>query len=250
MNTALEPWIVKGPRRASVNSFGYGGSNAHAILEDAQGYLLSHGIEGSYRTIQSLISPELNLITDSNTNNGTNGKINGHADVQRDHHINGDAVQNLSDERARLFVLSTFDETAGLRQAKNLARYLREREDKADGVFLDNLTYTLNERRTPFAWKATVSATSTDELIGILEGDVKFVKSLKTPTLGFVFTGQGAQWCGMGKELMAAYPVFQKTIDKIGAYLTSIGAPFDVKGTPYSICRPLERLLMCFSCRR
>lgn len=31
-------------RRASVNSFGMGGSNAHVVIDDAHGYLISNGI--------------------------------------------------------------------------------------------------------------------------------------------------------------------------------------------------------------
>ena len=37
--TELTPWPVNGLRRASVNSFGYGGSNGHVILDDALNYL-------------------------------------------------------------------------------------------------------------------------------------------------------------------------------------------------------------------
>ncbi|UGY94915.1 type I polyketide synthase [Streptomyces gobiensis] len=35
--TAAEPWERRGPRRAGVNAFGFGGINAHAVLEETPG---------------------------------------------------------------------------------------------------------------------------------------------------------------------------------------------------------------------
>src|SRR5262249_50059167 len=35
VNTALTPWESDGPRRAGVSSFGLGGTNVHAVLEEA-----------------------------------------------------------------------------------------------------------------------------------------------------------------------------------------------------------------------
>ena len=273
--TRVESWNIEGPRRASVNSFGYGGSNAHAILEDAHGYLSSRGLKIPYRTTQSVLPTNSNASDDScpkcsadstiglidgspsskHSNSLSNGSINGlsngstnenreisvkktPASTENTHEFNGNigpkaverVLDNTENQATRLFVLSAVDEAAGKKQAKALANYLEERAKQSDDRFLDDLAYTLDERRSNFLWKAAISATSIGDLIEKLNAELVFSKGSKKPTIGFVFTGQGAQWCGMGRELLASYPVFRGAMERIGAKLTSIGAPFDLLG--------------------
>lgn len=250
------PWDVEGPRRASINSFGYGGSNAHAVIESARGYLNARGIKGSFRHFKSLRSQNektdvdetdmysstdyRNGVTETSTDtkkrcpNGTidlaeaNGKkINISIECHK-----GDSHNPVAEDaqRTRLFILSAFDEASGRRQIDSLLNYIDERIEIAGSKFLDDLAFTLNERRTKFIWKAAIQGNSMTDIKSSLSRSIKFEKSFKTPTVSFIFTGQGAQWCGMGRELLAAYPVFRKTIDRITEYLRSLNAPFDVTG--------------------
>ena len=47
---ACTPWPVEGLRRASVNSFGFGGSNSHVVLEDALNFLRLRGLKANHCT--------------------------------------------------------------------------------------------------------------------------------------------------------------------------------------------------------
>lgn len=48
-------------------------------------------------------------------------------------------------------------------------------------------------------------------------------KSITNPQLGFIFTGQGAQWAGMGRELML-YAVFRQSLSKSEQILLDMGS--------------------------
>src|SRR5262249_682625 len=53
-NLALPPhtmrWPSPGQRHVTVNSFGFGGANAHVILDDAYHYLTERGLVGNHNT--------------------------------------------------------------------------------------------------------------------------------------------------------------------------------------------------------
>ncbi|KAI0402410.1 putative polyketide synthase [Xylaria palmicola] len=224
--TELTPWPSDGLRRISVNSFGYGGSNAHVILDDAHHYLgvskLANG-----------------LTTNGITANGvtTNGHTtNGHA-------TNGHTPDPNHPEH-RLFVWSAQDKDGLQRIKKPLAEYIRAKtaqfqdQDGKMENFMANLAYTLSERRSRLQWKTFAVASSPKELADALdasgeENHAPAVQSSRTPRIGFVFTGQGAQWPRMGAELME-YSAFRESVEAADRHLR------EACGCPWS---PAEELL-------
>jgi acyl transferase domain-containing protein len=185
----VEFWPSESLRRASVNNFGYGGANAHAIIEDPT-YLI----------------PRAKQLT-----NGS----------------------HLGDERqSRIFTLSAKDEVAGRAMATNLRKYLSEMGETRDsGQLLDQLAYTLGQRRSHFSWNAAVPAKNLTDLTAALSPEeIKFKRTLREPRLGFVFTGQGAQWYAMGRELISLYPVFREALEETDNALHELGARWSLIG--------------------
>ena len=70
-------------------------------------------------------------------------------------------------------------------------------------VTLSDLSYTLSERRSHRFQRAyaVVQRASLDES-SLVFGK----KTPEAPRIGFIFTGQGAQWSKMGKELVETFP--------------------------------------------
>ena len=208
--TELTAWPTNGKRRISTNSFGYGGTNAHAILDDAYHYLHERGLSAPHHT--TVVSPE--------------HVINEQVSVM----TNGDVFHERSGPR--LFVWSAQDRDGLDRVKILLATYLEaeaaawkgEKED-VEGeeveALMSELAYTLSERRSRLQWKTYAIASSPEELSMALndhESTTLVAQSSRGPRLGFVFTGQGAQWPRMGTELLA-YKTFNESVRAAETYL-------------------------------
>lgn len=184
--TAL-PWPKAEVRRASVNSFGYGGSNAHVVLEEPKRL-----VGDAKTTFVSSISQD-----------------------------NDDFFGEDEPKSTRPFTLvfSANDESSLQAYCKKMRQYLMNPSIK---VTLPDLAYTLAERRTHHYNRAYVVAQSTalDEAAFVFQK-----KSTETPRVGFVFTGQGAQWSRMGKSLVENFPTASLLLRHLDDVLQSTPNP-------------------------
>ncbi|RAR00022.1 polyketide synthase PksJ [Stemphylium lycopersici] len=253
----LEPvaWPSNGPRRASVNSFGYGGTNAHVVLDDALSFLRQWGVEGRHCT-EELFEDEENSQTlsrlTSASSTGTGPSIGNYSDIALsdhtppsstiDHHDTNASHGVIQSSNLQLLVLSAFDERSVNRFSTALQKWISS-HSKLDNrhQLLQDLAYTLVEKRTSFPWKSFCVA-STNATAGLKWSAPARAKP--TPNICFVYTGQGAQWYGMGRELLQ-YDVYRKSILEADQYLRSLGSSWSLIKEDVAIHQPERSQPIC-----
>lgn len=179
-------WPAGKPKRASVNSFGYGGSNAHAVLDATETVFQGTGPKhlSSYS-----INPE---------------------DFFADPPVY---------TRPYTLVLSANSEKSLRANADALAKHLA---NPAVSLTLPDLAYTLSERRSRHFHRAYIITQSQT----LDTGDFVYGKrNVDAPRIGFVFTGQGAQWPQMGKDLVDGVPLARSYLKHLDDVLQSLPKP-------------------------
>ncbi|KAI1751503.1 polyketide synthase [Xylaria castorea] len=245
-------WPQPGLRRMSINSFGVGGSNAHVVLDDALHFLRNYHLVGRHRSsltpnVSRLLSlPHVNGDNydkhlyhvngsggnDNKTKNDhcyLNGTRNQKADVEaRDEETNG----NMAISRSRLFVWSSHDQAGVLRVRDLLNEYIDKRSKHLvsptkRSCFMRDLNYTLAIKRTHHGWRSFATADSSSSLQNALALKPVATRTIPEPRLAFIFTGQGAQWAAMGRELMS-YSVFQQSLYEADRYLGKLNCSWSL----------------------
>ena len=149
-------------------------------------------------------------------------------------HINGTAdLDSTATHRGtpRVYVLSAFEKVSVGMQKKSLAAYLKARMELHEPDIMQDLAFTLAQRRSLHTWRVAIPASSQTDLIDSLEGDDFHPYRSSTPLrLGFLFTGQGAQWHAMGRELIRDYPVFASALQDADGILRNLGAKWSLLG--------------------
>lgn len=130
-----------------------------------------------------------------------------------------------------VFIVSAKDASSAESSVRRLADHLGTVVGSDKEPSLSDLAFTLNERRTRLPWIVTFRARTLPELVEFgRQHGIKPTRSMKTHRLGFVFNGNGAQWRGMGRELLAAYPVFAHTFHLADAELKKLGESWSLRG--------------------
>lgn len=243
--TELTALPTYGPRRVSVNSFGYGGTNAHIILEEAASTTSilqangwepkSNGVNGNH------VTEATNGITahTEHKNNGRNGNhvapepsdVNGsfqtNANGLNGNHVasNGTSDEPHTSPTPELFVLSARSEISLQTMVENLQKWTSAQDDAA---YFHDLAYTLSAHRTLMQFRFSTAAATHEDLIASLSHKPRLTKAANSVRSVFLFTGQGAQWYGMGRELMASHAVFKESMVLSDKILKDLGADWSL----------------------
>ncbi|KAI2470151.1 ketoacyl-synt-domain-containing protein [Annulohypoxylon bovei var. microspora] len=210
------PWPVEGLRRASINCFGFGGTNAHIIMDDAANYMAERGLIAHHNTTIPGEWPY------------HDAKAILFEDPMRESAMADRGIEiPCRDSQSHLYVFSAHEQKVLTQMLEDHECHVAERAELLPANLMENLAYTLGCRRTKMPWRASVTAQNATELVGKLV-DLRpsdFVRALdeKATRLAFVFGGQGAQWFAMGRELLA-FDIFLKLIMEADSYLQTKSA--------------------------
>jgi phthiocerol/phenolphthiocerol synthesis type-I polyketide synthase C len=170
-----QPWPPgEQPRFAGVSSFGFGGTNAHLVLEEA---------------------PRRKPISN---------------EIERPLHVLALSAKSAFALRG---IAGRFERHLATHTAESLA----------------DVCFSANAGRTHFALRLAAIAGSPaqlrEQLAAFIAGreasglQSKHVQSKNAPKVAFLFTGQGSQYPGMGRQLYETQPTFRKTLDRCAEIL-------------------------------
>ncbi|MEU8782734.1 type I polyketide synthase, partial [Streptomyces sp. NPDC048637] len=203
------------PRRAAVSSFSISGTNAHTILEQAPQDREQAAVDREQTPQDREQIPE--------------DREQAPQDREQTPEDREQATEAAASHRppARLphipWVLSARSADALRAQAGRLLAHLDTHTD----VDPHDLAYSLATSRSAFEHRAVVLGTDLAELRSRLtalaeDGPAAAEVVTGSPVRGktaFLFTGQGAQRLGMGRELYEAFPAFKDAFDTVCAHL-------------------------------
>lgn len=184
------PWPSGGePRRAGVSSFGISGTNAHVILEEAPAPVPARSAASSVMVEEGSLSED-----------------------------DGDELSG------RLEIVPWVVSAKTYGSLREQAARLRMHVEDGSGGSPADIGFSLSSR-IPLECRAVVLGADRAVLLdglgalvggrpaaGVLEG---IARGDGGERIAFMFTGQGAQYGGMGSGLCEAFPVFRSALDEV-----------------------------------
>ncbi|WYZ43342.1 hypothetical protein EsH8_VI_001041 [Colletotrichum jinshuiense] len=191
------------PLRGSVNSFGFGGTNSHAIIERYEPSI--------HDEVAKFFAPALKIPAA----------------------LPAAAVDVEAPSVGLPLVLSAKSQRSLVAVVQSVRDFMVESNKSADEI-----AYNLYAHRSALTYRVAVSADSRDGIIAGLDNLLSKAGSSMNPELGVrakldagetkilgIFTGQGAQWSGMGRKLFLSNTVYRNSIQSLEKVLKSCPNP-------------------------
>jgi malonyl CoA-acyl carrier protein transacylase len=184
LNTRKRPWIKYNdyPRRASISSFGFGGTNFHATIEEYNGPGKS-----AYR--QRIVPDELILFSADDP-----GKL----------------INTCKESTAKLDIEGVLS---------FLARKTQENFDVKRNCRLAIIASGGKDLEQKIHQAADIILKKPDEDFSTPNGIFYSAKNLKPGPIAFLFPGQGSQYIDMGADLYLHFKEFQELWDDVNGIL-------------------------------
>jgi len=206
VNSKLSQWKTDGtPRRAGVSSFGIGGTNAHVVLEE---YCSVDLTPPTPLPCKGRGEPDSPLLAGEGLGERLEAPPKGSLEKSRPCH---------------LLILSAKTSSALETATANLAEHLKQHPD----LNLADIAYTLQVGRRTFDHRRMVVCQNLNDAVKALESPepqrafTHYQQPSHRPIV-FMFSGQGAQYANMARELYEIEPTFRKQVDSCSDILNPL----------------------------
>ncbi len=197
--TSMQPW-QRNPQKsrlAGINGFGYGGANAHVIVEESpvQAKQWLPGVRTSKSGPSSSASAQ---------------------------------SENTDKPGYQLPVLLPISARSSAALAQSAERWASWLDGLGDELPIAEVASYAAHRRSHLEIRTAVCGTTaselSDQLRALSSGDTNlYAAGTHKPPIAFICSGQGPQWWAMGRKMLRYCPAFRDIIEKCGREFSKFG---------------------------